>query len=1631
MCIERQVAAALLCATLAASYVGAEDWPTVRHDAARSGVTGDAVAPPLTQAWQYQPRHAPDPAWGDPNPRPVGGWFGLQEGRRVHFDDAFHVAVADGAVYFASSADGQVCSLDAATGQVRWRIYTGGPVRLAPMVADGRVYVGSDDGIVYCLRASDGREEWTFRAAPNPRKVLGSGKMVSLWPIRTGVLVDDGVAYVGAGIFPAEGVYLYALDAATGKKLWCNDRGGAHPQSRISPQGYLLASESTLFVPMGRVSPAGFSRKTGELLHQTYFSHQIGGAYALLAEGHVVTGTRELMAYDGKSRGQFAWYEGQQIVIQGNMSYLADGRVLKAIDRERYPKVSLRRRGLREKELRARGGGLRAARTVQQRQKALAQSQKATEALEKKAAALKEKGQDVPAELQKQIDAEAKKLAADRTALEKAQNDRTYKSWQALQAQIKDADKAIADCVRWETRSDCAEALILAGKTLFAGGTGNVQAVKADSGEVLWTGKVEGTARGLAAADGRLYVSTDAGAIICFGPKGTKPAGVLRESPKPQPFPEEDTTPLIQAAAEHALQGADVQQGYALVLGSGTGRLVYELATRAELTVYGIEPDPQKVAKSRAALQAAGLYGTRVRIEQGDPTKAPYADYFANLIVSETAITQGKLPGSAAEAFRMLKPCGGVLVIGQPAEATGKVPALSAEALRKWAAGSELESGQVTERAGPWLTFTRGPLPGAGSWTHQYANPGNTTCSDDERVRCPLGVLWFGEPGPEQMAERHRRAAAPLAIGGRIFIQGEGAANRIGGGENAILCYDAYNGVKLWDRRVQGALRVTISHNGGNAAVNQDSFFIAAGDKCLRLDADTGETTATYAVPPATDGKGRRWGTVAVVGDTLYGSRSSGGRRADAVFARDLATGKLRWVYEANGIPQGAIALGDGKMFLATTKVTPEQRKQALQKRRDEIAKLPDKERPAAEKALQDAPVRAIIALDTATGKPVWQRPTDLTGATGGAYWCSLGAIYNNDVLMLFGVYADGHYWKQFFAGKFEQRRVVSLFAGDGRLLWDKHIGYRVRPIVIGDTFHAEPWAYDLHTGRQKMRTHPITGQQEPWQFARPGHHCGAPAASPHVMLFRSYTLGWYDLDRDYGTKHFASQRPGCWINFIPANGLLMVPEASSGCMCPFPNSTSIVFQPKQEERGWAYFSSPGEPTPVKHLALNLGAPGDRQAEDGTLWLGYPRPGGSLVMQLKASVALYRGGKYIRHDPARLDIAGTTDPWVFRSAARGLRRCSLPLVEPGDGAARYTVRLAFAELDGAKPGQRVFDIQLQGKTVASGVDVVKEAGGTNRALVKEFKGIDVSDELVIELVAKADDPTPGQVPVLQGVEVIRETVLSVGVLLPSFVLQDAKPEQQAQIKLANFKEQPFDGALRLDAPEGFTVTPRETSLQLASGSRATLAVTARVARKGKRRKLPVAVRLIRKDGGVEWTGETAIDYLGTLGRLTAKAAEDAWVRHADPDNNRGDERQIAVDGGNPKFGDHGHALAYLKFTFDLPGKPVRARLRLYNAGNPTGDSGRVRLTAAPWSEKAVTYNNRPKPGTELVKIGRVQANQVVELALDPAKLALQPKPKAQLSLVIEPTGCDGVNYISREGGKPAELIIEYEAPATP
>lgn len=160
--------------------------------------------------------------------------------------------------------------------------------------------------------------------------------------------------------------------------------------------------------------------------------------------------------------------------------------------------------------------------------------------------------------------------------------------------------------------------------------------------------------------------------------------------------------------------------------------------------------------------------------------------------------------------------------------------------------------------------------------------------------------------------------------------------------------------------------------------------------------------------------------------------------------------------------------------------------------------------------------------------------------------------MYQNGTLILCGANANGHYWKQFVAGEFSRRRLVALSADDGYKLWAKDANYRHRPILVGNKVLAEPWMFDLQTGEQQTRKHPITGEDVPWSIMRTGHHCGMLTGADSGMIMFQFPIHWLrDLEKDAGVRHFAGHRLGCWINAIPANGLVMIPKAARAvCVC-------------------------------------------------------------------------------------------------------------------------------------------------------------------------------------------------------------------------------------------------------------------------------------------------------------------------------------------------------------------------------------------------------------------------------------------------------------------------------------------------
>ena len=1396
----RCVFIAAVCLFTGAPLGLAEAWNTFRHDLRRSGISTEILSQELNLQWTYVPRHRPKPAWAIPG----------EETPRMHSDRAMHVVSDGAAVYFASSIDHQVYALDVESGKTLWTFYSEGPIRFAPVISGDHIFFASDDGYAYCINKASGAMVWRYRAGPDGEHVIGNGRMISMWPVRTGLLVENEIVYLAAGVFPYEGLYIAALDARTGEEVWINDTAGdlswGLDYGGMAPQGYLLASDSVLYVPSGRAMPAAFDRGTGEFIRFLSAGGKAGGTWALIDDGQLIAGVNNQgdftkVAYDeqtGARKGDiFATFDGIDLVQTPETSFILTEEGIYSINRKTYqetaaelPKLAKERRDLSNQ-----------TRTAS----------RAVQTLRAKITELKETqdpgAQEKLAEVQRE---QAESLKTLNELGEKISN---------IGIREKEFERSH---LRWEYERKRLATLALANNTVVVGGTNVVFGLDVEAGTVLWQHPVEGEILGLAISNGRVFAASDRGPIYCYGGDRN-----LTPPRRVQDFDDSYYTAgkareHYERAAETILSHTKTRKGFCLVINSGEGRLAYEIAKRSEFQIVALENDSQKLETSRRRLDATGLYGKRIIVEPWGIHDLP--DYFANLIVSDAMTQLGQLTGSADELYRVLRPFGGVAIFGYPKNS----PVTTEFDVNEWLVNTEVPEPEHITENGAWWKTVRGDLEGAGSWTGLYGNNSNTGSSEDELVRGALGVLWYGEPGSRYMPDRHARSVSPLALNGRLFVQGT----------EVVMGYDGYNGTQLWERHIPGAIRVRVDVDGSNLTALDDHLFVAVYDEALQLDGQTGETVRTFAVPDFPDAQAHRWGYIAVDSERLLGSaatplahefgyvwntlvesgkwkneneipeelkrtlaalkqtyptpdrkaldyfrrsRLEWGAMAtfpgwapdhapsptddtimvsDSVFAYDLNSGQMSWQHIGKRIPNITISIGDGKIFFVEDESDTSLRAQAMNHRAALIQE--GRYDPHEEENLtsDQRDIRRLVALDVKTGKVIWSKSVDFTGCGGN----KLGTSYQDGKLLCFGHYSN-HDESVFVKGGLNWRRI-SVFDGDtGDIVWSKPLNYRRRPLIVGDTIYIEPRACDLSTGAIKMRKHPATGLAEPWEFLRPGHSCGIVTASPYSIFYRSYCAAFVDVEKDSGLTLFGAVRPGCWNNLIPANGVLNFQESSAGCTCSYAlRSTVILKNKRKKEPGeWSVFISKGSMTPVSHLALNFGAPGEMRDDNGTLWFAYPRPSTKVGqgafrnygLKFDLQEKVLPGMGFFQRDFRGVTYDNTQESWKCTSGVRGIRECSIPVLD-GDEPGTFRVRLGFVAEEGEEEGQRVFNIRLQGRVVVGEFDPVKEAGGDNRVIVKEFKNLEIVKELKLELVPVRDDPSEREAPILHFMEIIRE-----------------------------------------------------------------------------------------------------------------------------------------------------------------------------------------------------------------------------------------------------------------------------------
>lgn len=365
-----------------------------------------------------------------------------------------------------------------------------------------------------------------------------------------------------------------------------------------------------------------------------------------------------------------------------------------------------------------------------------------------------------------------------------------------------------------------------------------------------WSEKVAAEIADVVVGDDRLFVVTADARIVCFGETAAtsvfnhEPSAATSEKQVPK------NAPLVSN-----VDWANVQSGYAVCVGLDRS-VIDQVISQTKLQLIAIDSDSDAIAEFREEMASIGLYGHRVAAWTGSPNQLEFPPYFAKLIVVAEPAT-ALSDASVKQLAHSLRPYGGQLIVGKQL--------VDHDVLKEIARDLTLEisAGEAT------ISLTRsGPLPGAGSWTHQYADAGNSVVSQDKRVKAPLGVLWFGGPPTDRVLPRHGHGPSPQVAGGRLIIEGA----------DMLRAVDVYTGEMLWERDLPGLgeyYNVTrhfagAGEIGSNYTTLADAIYVVYKSQILELNPDDGSTRRTFDL----DSPDGAWGRLAVIDNVLIATSS-------------------------------------------------------------------------------------------------------------------------------------------------------------------------------------------------------------------------------------------------------------------------------------------------------------------------------------------------------------------------------------------------------------------------------------------------------------------------------------------------------------------------------------------------------------------------------------------------------------------------------------------------------------------------------------------------------------------------------------------------------------------------------------
>ncbi|MDB4676771.1 PQQ-binding-like beta-propeller repeat protein [bacterium] len=853
------------------------------------------------------------------------------------------------------------------------------------------------------------------------------------------------------------------------------------------------------------------------------------------------------------------------------------------------------------------------------------------------------------------------------------------------------------DQLQWSIKANGTGDLIQAGDQLVAAGGGLLSVIdlprENQPAKVTKTLSIEEDVERLLLADETLVLVTQSGAIRALGQSQSDATVATTVVSDDSVLLNEQANHLDSQAITTAHQLLDQfkerqqQSGYSLWFGNADSETLKAFILQSEYDqVIVVDPDLDAVARLRRWLDDHGLHG-RVTAHHSQFSEFLAPKYVASAVICDFGSSPESIQTELPNLYESVRPYGGVLcLLGQAKQ----------QQFVKLVEACQLEQGQLKTEEFGVLVERVGRLPGSADWTHQYGDAANTIKSDDQRVKLPLGVLWFGGSSHLDVLPRHGHGPPEQVVGGRLFIQGI----------DCLSARDVYTGRVLWKREFEDLGTFDVYYDstfeetplnpkynqvhipgangrGTNYVVTEDRVYIAEGRHCHVLDPATGETLVMIELPRQSDEREKdepardrqedslnepEWGYLAVYEDVLIGglgfadyrqryglpfdedkelTRSRAGFGAKSVdraasqslVGFDRYTGELLWNVQSEfSFWHNGIAAGGEQIYCLDR--FPARVEQALMRR-----------------GTKPSGSYRIAAFDYRTGDLNWEVKEGVFGT-----WLSYSEEF--DLLLQAGSAASDRLTDETSKG------MAVYFASDGSVKWkNENLRYTGPCILHHDwiitntnSYAESAGAFFLHDGRQKMVPHPITGQPQPWRLKR-AYGCNHIIASENMLTFRSGAAGYYDLLNDGGTGNLGGFKSGCTSNLVVANGVLNAPDYTRTCSCAYQNQTSLALVHMPDVDVWSVDEFAAKMTSgetVERLGVNFGAPGDRRHHDGTLWVEYPVVAGAsppIAVEWNPEVSVSR-----RHS-SRHGENGYS--WVFASGLKNVTNLRLRLKDAG------------------------------------------------------------------------------------------------------------------------------------------------------------------------------------------------------------------------------------------------------------------------------------------------------------------------------------------------------------------------------